>query len=441
MTDENAAINVEKLIDSEPLSLLQIYTLVLTSLAIIIEGFDIQALAFAGPQLIAEWGLTKTQFGAAAAAALIGMAIGSPIGGLLGDRVGRRGAVTASALWFGLLTLAIAGASNLETLIGLRFICGLAFGSLMPNAIALLAEWMPARYRTYATSIMIIGIPIGGMIGAAFSSWALPIYGWRICFILGGLLGILLAALVHWKLPESLRFLVRRGREDLARALIARAFRQYSNATFAEEGTQARAKWNTIFTAPHRRVTLGLALAFFANLFAAFAFFNWIPTVLVERGLDLKTALEGAFIFNLFGGPGAVMVAALMSRLGSRAGLVLVVMAAIISVFCLAALLHRPDLSIVALMVCLAAAGATVAGFQSGLYALAATAYPTECRSAGIGAVVGTGRIGAMCSALAGGAILSMAGGDYAFFGAIAVMLVVAAIGVGLVNRHIGRSR
>jgi MFS transporter, AAHS family, 4-hydroxybenzoate transporter len=432
--------DVEKLIDAEPLSGLQLRVLVLTALAIIIEGFDIQALAFAGPQLIAEWGLSKAEFGAAAGSALIGMAIGSPMGGLFGDRVGRRGAVTGSALAFGFITLFTGAATNLESLIALRFICGIAFGALVPNALALLAEWMPARYRIYATTMMIIGIPFGGMVGAAFSSWALPIYGWRICFFVGGLLGIVLAAATYRGLPESLRFLVRRNREQAAIALLERTYRKrYDDIQLAIPEERKDVAWNEIFTLQHRRVTIGLAIAFFANLFAAYSFFNWIPTVLVAKGLTLQVALQAAFIYNLCGTPGAVVVAALVSRLGSRTGLLVVIAAAIASALSTAYLLKGTNLSVDALMISLGAAGACISGFQAGLYALAAAAYPTECRSTGIGAVLGAGRIGAMSSAFAGGALLSLAQGDILFFGSITGMLIAAALGVLLVNRHVVR--
>jgi AAHS family 4-hydroxybenzoate transporter-like MFS transporter len=432
------ATKIGEVIDRERLGGLQVLVLVLTSLAIIIDGFDIQAIAFAGPVILKEWGLSKAQLGPAIAAALIGMAIGGPFGGALGDKFGRRLTIILSALFFGAATIATAFSPNLTALIVLRFVSGLGFGALLPNATALLAEWMPTRYRAPAIGLMIIGVPIGGMIGAAVAQWLIPAYGWRACFLVGGALGVGLAGVLAIGLPESLRFLLRReGASPAVMRLVASAFGQSRvPADLSPDDEPRKPHWSEVMTPEHLRVTIGLSIAFFANLAVAYAFFNWVPTMLTSMGMPLEVALRGALYFNLWGLFGALAGAVLINWLGSRVGLLLVLGGAIVVAVVMGYTINAGVPSAGAMIIGLSAAGTFISGLQACLYALAAAAYPTTCRSAGIGVVAGIGRLGSIASAFLGGAILSLQAGQAVFFVVVAAVLVLAVVGVLVVNRH-----
>jgi AAHS family 4-hydroxybenzoate transporter-like MFS transporter len=432
------ATKIGEVIDRERLGGLQVLVLVLTSLAIIIDGFDIQAIAFAGPVILQEWGLTKAELGPAIAAALIGMAAGAPFGGALGDKIGRRATIIFSALFFGAATIATAFSPNLTALIVLRFVSGLGFGALLPNATALLAEWMPSRYRAPAIGLMIIGVPIGGMIGAAVAQWLIPAYGWRACFIVGGALGVVLAGVLAIGLPESLRFLLRReGSSPAVTRLLERAFgRNKALGEVVPDDEPRKPRWSEVMTPEHLRVTVGLSLAFFANLAVTYAFFNWVPTMLTSMGMPLQVALRGALYFNLWGLAGALAGAILINWLGSRVGLLLVLGGAIVVAGTMGYIINTGVPTEASMIIGLSAAGTLVSGLQACLYSLAASAYPTTCRSAGIGVVAGIGRLGSIASAFLGGAILSLPAGQAVFFVIVAGVLVLAVVGVLVVNRH-----
>jgi AAHS family 4-hydroxybenzoate transporter-like MFS transporter len=439
-----ATTSIETVVERERVGALQARIVLLTTLALIVDGFDIQAISFASPVLLKEWGLTKSELAPAMAAALIGMTIGAPIGGAIGDRIGRRPAMIFSALFFGIATVATAWSSNLTALTALRLISGLGFGALLPNAAALQAEWMPSRYRSYAIGLMIVGVPLGGMVGAAISARLIPELGWRSCFVAGGAIAILLAALLAIGLPESLRFLVRRpnGAAKVS-ALLNSAFGhgRFDGQTFEATEPAASSGTGQVLRSPNLRVTYGLSLAFFCTLLSGYAFFSWIPAMLSSMGLPLGVAIKGSFYFNLWGFAGVIVSAALVSRLGSRVGLLLMGGGAILITATTAYLISAGDASTTTMMVALSAAGAALTGLQAGLYALAANAYPTECRSTGVGMVAGVGRAGSIVSAFAGGALLSFAGGEANFFLFVAAVLAVGTIGVLVVNRHTRPSR
>ncbi len=432
-------VNVTEVIEKERVGLLQIRVLVLTMLAIIVDGFDIQAIAFAGPVLLAEWGLAKADLAPAIAAALVGMALGAPLGGIVGDKLGRRMAIVASAAFFGVATIATSRAPDITSLTILRLISGLGFGAMLPNATALLAEWMPARLRSHAVSLMIIGVPLGGMIGAAVSRWLIPDYGWRSIFAFGGVLGLVVGVLLLLLLPESLRFLMNRG-DDSTRAerLLTKAFpaRNFTGSTFTVDSAATKASWRDVFTRNHVRVSLGLSLAFFSGLMVFYCFSNWVPTVLTSMGMPLDVAIRGAFYFNMWSLAGAIGGGLLIAWRGSRTGLLLILGCALAVTVVMAYLILTGRPSELAVMIGLSCAGASASGLQAALYGLAAAAYPTNCRSTGVGLVAGVGRLGSITSAFAGGVVLSLPGGNGLFFVLVAGVLVVASLGILIVDRH-----
>ncbi len=432
-------VNVTEVIEAERVGLMQVRVLLLTMLAIIVDGFDIQAIAFAGPVLLAEWGLTKADLAPAIAAALVGMALGAPLGGIIGDKLGRRMAIIASAVFFGAATIAASMAPDLTSLTIMRLIGGLGFGAMLPNAAALLAEWMPARFRGHAVSLMVIGVPLGGMAGAAVSRWLIPDYGWRSVFAVGGTLGLIVGVLLLLLLPESLRFLVNRGGDSSrTERLLTRAFpaRSFSGSTFAVEAAAAKAGWRDVFTRHHVRVSIGLSLAFFSGLMVFYCFSNWVPTILTSMGMPLDVAIRGSFYYNMWSLAGAIGGGLLIAWKGSRTGLLLILGCALIVTVVMAYQILTGQPSELAVMIGLSCAGASISGLQAALYGLAASAYPTNCRSTGVGLVAGIGRLGSITSAFAVGLILGLPGGNGLFFVLVAGVLLIASAGILIVNRH-----
>src|SRR2546425_12587427 len=105
-----------------------------TALTIIVDGVDNQLLGNAVPSLMKEWSLSRGAFSTVLALSPFGMMIGGAIGGVLGDRIGRRTALLFSMLSFAVLTLAISTVNGLMILGAFRFLAGLGLGGAMPNA-------------------------------------------------------------------------------------------------------------------------------------------------------------------------------------------------------------------------------------------------------------------------------------------------------------------
>lgn len=414
---------------------------------LVLDGFDIQIIGFAAPSLTLEFGIERQALGPVLAAALLGMALGAFAGGLAGDRWGRRPTLIASTGVIGAATLAAAMAASIDTLMFWRLITGIGLGGTLPNATALMAEYAPRRWRSQAIAATIIGVPVGGMIGAALAAEIVPVLGWRLLFVIGAALPLLLAASMYFLLPESARFLATRAdrRGELA-ALLDRIEpgRDHSgtepfvpSAPTAPEPAGLRA----LFSRELVRDTIAAWLVFGTNVFAVYAFFNWIPVVLTSVGLDIATAVRASLVFNLAGVIGAVANAWIIARFGSRWPLVALSALAVAALFYLSRLPLGGDGTaalLPALMAGVAVAGLAVNAVQIGMYAVSAHIYPTRCRSSGVGWALGIGRIGGILSSF-GGALLLARGGSQGFFGGIALVLVFSCASLLAIRNHLPR--
>src|SRR5215475_2474684 len=233
------AIDVGYVLDEGRWTTYQKFLIFATALTIILDGVDNQLLGNAVPSLMKEWSLTRGAFSTVLALSPLGMMFGGALGGILGDRVGRRAALLTSVISFAVLTLAISLVNGLAMLGVCRFLAGLGLGGAMPNAAALSSEYAPRRQRPFAVTLTIVCIPLGGTLAAMLSARVLPIYGWRTLFVLGGIIPIVLAVLLFKVLPESPRYLAsRRERWPELIALLRRIGHDApADANFVEAGT------------------------------------------------------------------------------------------------------------------------------------------------------------------------------------------------------------
>lgn len=320
-----------------------------------------------------------------------------------------------------------------------RFIAALGLGGAMPNAISLVAEYTPSRSRSLAVSFVAVCVPLGGFIGGFVSAVVLPDMGWRPLFIIGGMAPIALAVALIFLLPESPAFLLRQqgGQELVARYLRRMGLKvqegqQFANDTKSIGTDKDSGGFSALFSPALRRDTVALCGAFLACLFAVYACFNWLPTLMTQRGYDLATASIALTMFNLGGVIAALLGGWTADRFGTRLPLSILT----VSIIGSALLLALVPLGKVAILLLLMVLGAGIAGSQSVLTALAAHVYPTQLRSTGVGISIGFGRLGGIFSAFAGAYMLAV-GGSIAFFAMIAVSGLFAVVAINIVSRHL----
>jgi AAHS family 4-hydroxybenzoate transporter-like MFS transporter len=384
-----------------------------TALTIILDGVDNQLLGNAVPSLMKEWSLPRGAFST----------------------------VLFSMISFAVLTLAISMVNGIMILGALRFIAGLGLGGAMPNAAALASEYVPRRQRPFAVTLTIVCIPLGGTLAAFLSARVLPVYGWRMLFVLGGIIPVVLALVLFRILPESPRYLA--GRRERWPELIA-VLRKIGHdipldTTFAEKGTaqtpKSRASMRDLFVPEFRRDTLGLFGSFFFCLLVNYVGILLLVATLTGAGFTQSAASNALGWWNIGGVAGAIVGALIIQRFGSRITMLGLSAMGIACAFIVAAMPLDPQSASLLLMLILL--GGTLNAVQTTMYALAANVYPTEIRGTGIGTAVAVGRIGNVLASYTGNFALDL-GGPPAYFSTFAIGMVMVFISLSVIRRHIG---
>src|SRR5258708_33029869 len=202
-----AVVDIAGLINTHPLSSFQKGIMVLIGGVVVMDGFDVQAIGFIAPALTQDWHIDPTALGPIFGAGLLGMLFGSMLLSILADRVGRRPVLVGSTIFFSLCMLGTAAAESVQQLVFLRFLTGLGIGGVMANAVALASEYSPQRRRASLLMWISCGFTGGTIAGGLISAALMPLGGWRSVFLVGGVLPLGIAAVMHWRLPESLLFL------------------------------------------------------------------------------------------------------------------------------------------------------------------------------------------------------------------------------------------
>ncbi len=401
-------IDIAGILDRRPVSAFQWAIFTLCSLCLIMDGFDVQSMGYIAPALVRDWHIPNSVLGPVFSAALVGVLIGSLLFSTLADRIGRRPVLIAGAFYFSLLTLMTAGARSVDELLTIRFFAGLGLGGMMPNAMALVGEYSPKRLRVAAMMAASCGFTGGAALGGFLSAWLIPAFGWRSVFLFGGAIPLVIATLMLFLLPESLRFLVVRGRNrGQVLALLQRIDPQltfgaddhFLEAEEKREGMPAI----YLFREGRSLVTVLLFVVNFMNLLNLYFLSSWIPTITRDAGYSTTIAVLVGAAGQAGGTVGALGNSWLIGKFGFVRALGAVFVVGCVSI----GFIGQPFLSLALLVVSVFVAGWCVPGAQPGINALAAVYYPTYLRSTGIGWGLGIGRLGAIAGPILGGLLIA----------------------------------
>lgn len=435
----SAEFDISDGLDKGNMSLWRFSVIALIALTIVFDAFDNQLLGLLAPAVSAEFGIERKAFAAVFAAGLIGVAVGAAIGGTLGDRLGRRWTLIGCVVLFGLPSVAIAFARNIEELSILRFVAGLGLGGLMPNALTLAAEYTPGRWRSPSVMLVVLCVPLGGILASLASVAFLDAMGWRQIFIIGGVVPLVFAVLLVFILPESPRFLLqRKGRcRQLERTLGKLGITLPPDAQIVDLAeTPSTSRISTLFSTPLRHDSIVLFATFFCSMVAGYSIQSWLPDALAQIGLDATTRGLATSIFNLGGMVGILVGSGVIMKFGSRIPMLAL---SAFGVGC-AILLTMADklfaISPPLLYVILAIQSGLMATVQASTYSLAAYIYPSQIRATGMGISTGIGRIGAVVSSFTGAFAIDIGGGP-GFFISISLAMLLAMICLSMVRRHI----
>ena len=437
MTQAQGTVDVLELLDRQ-ISPFQIRVLVLCALAVMLDGFDIQMIGYVAPAIAQDLHLGPAGISPVFASGLLGLTIGALIFGPVADWVGRRPTIIAGCVLFGAISLVTAMAHSAASLTILRFIGGLGLGGVMPNAIALTSEFCPQRYHGTMVMIMCSGFPLGAVLGGFAAAPMIPAFGWRSVFVLGGILPFLLAPVLVFMLPESIRYLaLQRGKSPRMAQLLARVDPQLvigPETTFViPEERSPGVPVGHLFRQGRALPTILMWIVFFVTLLDLFLFSNWLPTVFHNAGISLSLSVIATALFSGGGVLGALVLGSIFDRFGLYRVLAITYLLGAVFVALLG-----PSHSIAAIMICSFFGGVGIVGGQIGANVLAASFYPTFIRSTGVGWALGIGRIGSVVGPIFGGIMLSLHWPQTTMFLAAAMPVLCGSAAIVLLGRTQG---
>ncbi|MFD9741840.1 MFS transporter [Umezawaea sp. NPDC059074] len=394
----------------------------LCGLAIAFDGYDLVVYGTTIPSLLKEWQIGPAEAGRIGGYALIGMLVGALLVGTITDLYGRRKTLIGSVTWFSVFTALCAAAPSPEVFGALRFLGGIGLGGLMPIACALIIEYAPAEHRNLTYVVMQSGYAVGGILAASLAIPLIPALGWHVMYLIGAAPVVLIVPLALRYLPESLEYLVSRGRTDEAAALAKRL------GIAVPPAPPAGARWydgvRTLFSGEYRRGTVLLWIATFCALLMVYGMNTWLPQIMRAQDYALGSALSFLLVFNLGSIVGSVLGGRAADRIGSKPVIATAFLLAAVSIGLLS--LKAPTIALYALF---AVAGYGTIGTQNLINVHVGRYYPASARATGVGWSLGFGRLGAILGPIAGGLILGSglsATWNFYLFAAVAVVGLAA---------------
>lgn len=426
-----------------------------------LDAMDVGLISFVIAALSVHWELSKGDGSLIASAGFAGMAIGASVGGLLADRIGRRSVFALTLLVYGLATGASALAMGVGALIVLRFVVGLGLGAELPVASTLMSEFAPARIRgrvvVWLEAFWALGWILAAVIGT-FVAASGPT-GWRWALAIG-LVPAAYSLVIRLGMPESVRFLEKKGRTEEAERVVreleasagidapaddSRAGSEpvtsgagASDASAPSDAPVATSRvaadevgaipvadeveaTGGIWSSALRTRTAGLWAVWFCINLSYYGAFIWIPTLLVDRGFDLTRSFTFTLIITLAQIPGYAAAAWLIEVLGRRWTL---------TVFLAGSALSAVGFGMADSEATILAAGCLLSFFNLGawgaLYAIGPELYPTAVRGTGTGAAAAFGRLASIIAPFLVPALV-VAGGQWLAFGVFALSFALAA--------------
>lgn len=406
-------INVSRLIDQVKIRPLHIWLIVLSFLVLLTDGYDIGALAYAAPSLAKAFHVVnRAAFGPVFSSLFIGMLIGAPLLGYLGDKYGRKKALIGGALWYGICVIAQTQAHSLDWIYWCRLLSGIGIGGIPPNTIALNTEYAPKHLRATLVIIMFTGITFGGGVPGPIAAAFVPTHGWQILFWIGGLVPIVAAIILAFAMPESLRFMVlhkdKHNHDEIVRVArqLAPEANVGSDTEFTIDMVEQSGSLNPseLFTGRLALITPILWVLFAINLMVFYFMNSWIPLIFTDAGMSAGTIAIAVSWFQWGGTLGGLA----MARPTDLWGFVPVGVLFLVGVPIVAAVGMLEHSSAGTLLFMVGLAGFCTLGLQFGLNALAGLIYPTRYRSNGLGWAFGMGRIGSFLGPVLGGVLIAM---------------------------------
>jgi benzoate transport len=412
----------------------QVIVVVICVVLNMVDGFDVLAMAFTSPLVAKEWGVDPATLGVLLAAGLVGMGTGAIFISPIADVLGRRTVVILSTVILSIGMFVSAWTSTVTELWICRFVTGLGVGGVLATGNTLLAEYSPTRWRDFTISTMVIGYPMGAIVGGSVFAFLVSEYGWRSAFLFGSAASTLMLPFIILYLPESLDFILTRRREN-ALSEVNRVLKRLGRPPLdalpiiPREEAATRAIVGVI-EPRYLKGTVLMALSYFMLMFSFYFVLSWTPKNLVDLGFTVEQGIQALLLVNLGGIVGGLICGYGTRRLNARPLTSWLLIALFFSIVGYGMV----QTGILPMMTLAFLVGLFLMGAMAGLYIIVPHVYPPNVRNTGTGLAIGIGRIGAMVGPPLAGVLIAAGWERFAYYSVLALPVLISALAVRYVS-------
>ncbi|MBB1199435.1 MFS transporter [Enterobacteriaceae bacterium 89] len=387
-----------------------------------LDGYVLVIIGVALEQLTPLLKLDAQWIGLLGAGTLVGLFVGTSLFGYISDKVGRRKMFLIDIVAIGLISLATMFVSSPMELLVMRVLIGIVIGADYPIATSMITEFSSTRQRAFAVGFIAamwyVGATCANLVG--FLLYDVE-GGWR--WMLGSaFIPCLIILIGRFDLPESPRWLLRKGRVKECEAMMLKLFGE--PVVFDEEPPQ-QTRFLDLFNKRHFPVVMFVAVIWTCQVIPMFAIYTFGPQIVGLLGWDQgRNAALGNVVISLFFMLGCVPAMYWLNSLGRRPLLVgsFAMMTAALAVL---GLVDNLGIWLVVLAFAVYAFFSGGPGILQWLYPN--ELFPTDIRASAVGVIMSISRVGTVISTWALPVFITR-------YGISAVMLIGAFISlVGLV--------
>jgi MFS transporter, putative metabolite:H+ symporter len=440
---EEAAAALITRMEQVPTSRWFVRARVIMGSATFFDAFNALSIAFVLPILVPLWHITAPEVGIMIGASYVGQVVGALAFSWAAERYGRVPCAAAATAIYALMSLACAGAWSFSVLLTCRFIQGIGVGGEMPVAATYISELSKARGRGRFFLLYEMIFPIGLMVTGQVGALLVPLLGWQIMFLIGGIPGLLIALLLL-RLPESPRWLIGKGRLAEAEAVVMQ-LESASDKAGAATGEalpavtlpaqvpvpqRSRGKWSELLSPAYRGRTLIVWVLWACAFLIANSLNNWMPTLYTTvYHLGLPQALRAASMTNV----AQVLLVFVCAMVIDRTGRKHWMMGAFgLGAVMLGVLAFGGTQDVSWVIVFSTLSYGLIGSIAAVVYLYTPEIYPTRMRAIGTGVATSWLRIASAIGPMLIGFMLAKGGVDSVFlmFAVVAVVGLVAATGM-----------
>ena len=416
--DQKPRENAFQFLDKLQFNRFHVQLMIFTTLSSVVMGIISQTVAYILPLVLKEWSLTPVEGGSIASYTFVGLMLGAAGFGILSDRIGRKKTLILAVAISGIFNGLAFFAPDYTVFCVLRFLSGLGLGGIPPLSVTLLSELVPTRMRAKAVTTATCGFPFGWALSGVVAMVVVPHFGWRVLLAVSGLIAMALIPFLIVYLPESIRFLSGKGRNEEAGEQMRRIEKtarltasQWTFDSSTQGAIQVKGALSQLFSTKLATMTILVWLSYFFTLLTVHGLSVWIPQLFVKAGYSLVKSYSFSIVQSMWAMVGGFFLGFLLDHFGRKPGLLLSYMFGGFSIL-IFSIADSPAFLYLAGI----ATGLFVLPLPSVLHVVAGEIYPTSIRATGVGWAAVASRVGSILGPIFGGAIQMAGLGFHTFF-------------------------